>query len=471
MPINAVLLTCLGHTGKTGEAAQVLEEVLEQFPQFTTQTVTKIFPFRHQDDMDVWVEGLRKVGAPEANEQEEGIQPLPDKPSIAVLPFDNMSGDPEQEYFSDGMAEDLITDLSKISGLFVIARNSSFAFKEQTVDVKDIAGKLGVEHILEGSVRKMGDKLRVNVQLIDAASGGHLWAERYDGDMEDIFDFQDAIREQIVSALQVNLTPTDKTLTERKPTDSVQAYDLFLRGRSNLHIFAPESVREAIASLEKSIEIDPNFADAYSRLAFCLFTGWVHVWSGFDNGLERATELAEKAVELDRTSADAFMARGWFQAYLLRYDQSVENFEKATALAPNNAEVCALFGAVLNRLGNPNKGLEMLEKAFSLEVFAPPNWEMYAGCSYLLLRRYDEALTRISRAIERAPKFIPSYPHLAWAYVELNRLDDAREAIKTFLEIVPQFTVKKTLARWSYQTEQNPNRFLDALRKAGVPEG
>ncbi len=145
-----------------------------------------------------------------------------------MLPFDNLSGDPEQEYFSDGMAEDLITDISKISGLFVVARNSSFAFKGQAIDVKEIAAKLGVKHILEGSVRKMGAKLRVNAQLIDVASGGHIWAERYDGDMADIFEFQDNIRAQIVSALRVSLTPTDKALTERKPTDSVEAYDLFL---------------------------------------------------------------------------------------------------------------------------------------------------------------------------------------------------------------------------------------------------
>jgi TolB-like protein len=159
----------------------------------------------------------------------------PDKPSIAVLPFENLSGDPEQEYFSDGMAEDLITDISKISGLFVIARNSSFAFKGPAVDIKEIATKLGVGHILEGSVRKMGPKLRVNVQMIDAQSGGHIWAERYDGDLADIFEFQDDIREQIVSALRLRLTASDRALTERKQTDSVAAYDLFLKGRSNFH--------------------------------------------------------------------------------------------------------------------------------------------------------------------------------------------------------------------------------------------
>jgi adenylate cyclase len=180
--------------------------------------------------------------------------PPHDKPSIAVLPFDNLSDDPQQEYFSDGMSEDLITDISNISGLFVIARNSSFAFKGQAIDMKEVAAKLGVKHILEGSVRKMGTKLRVNAQLIDAASGGHIWAQRYDGDMAEIFEFQDNIREQIVSALQVSLTPTDRALAAHKPTDSVEAYDLFLRGRAAYYRYTSEDLLEGTKCLEEAIK-------------------------------------------------------------------------------------------------------------------------------------------------------------------------------------------------------------------------
>ncbi len=281
----------------------------------------------------------------------------PDKPSIAVLPFDNMSGDPEQEYFSDGMAEDLITDISKISGLFVIARNSSFAFKGQAIDVKEIAGKLGVKHILEGSVRKMGAKLRVNAQLIDAASGGHVWAERYDGDMADIFEFQDSIREQIVAALQVSLTPTDKALTERKPTDSVEAYDLFLKGRASYYRYTPENLLEARKCLEKAIEIDPNFADAYGYLSYCHFFGWSQMSADFDDNLDRANELAEKGVALDNASAIALTRLGWIQTFLRRYDQAIANLEKAVELAPNNGDVNATFGQASNYWGNPERGV------------------------------------------------------------------------------------------------------------------
>ena len=397
--------------------------------------------------------------------------PARDKPSIAVLPFDNMSGDPEQEYFSDGMSEDLITDISNISGLFVIARNSSFAFKGQAIDVKEVAAKLGVKHILEGSVRKMGTKLRINAQLIDAATGGHIWAQRFDGDMEDIFEFQDAIREQIVSALQVSLTPTDKKLTERKPTDSAAAYDLFLKGRASYHRYTPEDLNEAINCLEEAIEIDPNFADAYGYLSYCHIWGWAVMLPGFDDPLERANELAEKGVALDGASAIALSRLSWIQIFLRRHDQAIANLEKAIALAPNNADVNATFGQVLNYCGNPERALKMMEKAFSIEMFVPPNWEYQVGCSHLLLRRYDEALVRFNRAIERAPKFAPAYLHLAWACVELDRLDDANDAIKAVLEIVPQYTLIEVARIFPYRIDEDRNRYLDNLRKAGLPEG
>jgi adenylate cyclase len=396
---------------------------------------------------------------------------LPDKPSIAVLPFDNLSDDPQQEYFSDGMAEDLITDISSISGLFVIARNSSFAFKGQAIDVIEVAAKLGVKHILEGSVRKMGTKLRVNAQLIDAASGGHIWAQRYDGDMEDIFEFQDNIREQIVAALRVSLTLTDKAFAERKPTNSFEAYDLFLKGRSNFYHFTPEHLLEAIKCLEEAIEIDPNFGDAYGFLSFCHWYGWIDMWPGFDDTLDRAHELAERGVALDGTSAIALTRLGWVQTWMRRYDQAVTNSEKAIALAPNNAEVYANYGDVLNYWGNPERGLEMVEKAFSLDTFHPPNWEMYAGISHLLMRHYDKAVARFSRSIEQSPIYVHSHECLAWAYVELDRLDDARDSIKTVLEIKPNFTVQEAARIMPYRRDEDRNRALDALRKAGLPEG
>jgi adenylate cyclase len=273
----------------------------------------------------------------DTDEDRKRRRPLPDKPSIAVLPFDNLSGDPEQEYFSDGMAEDIITDISKISGVFVTARSSSFAFKGQSIDVKEVAAKLGVKHILEGSVRKMGAKLRINAQLIDAASGGHIWAERYDGDIEDIFEFQDNIREQIVAALQVSLTPTDKALTKRRQTDSVEAYDLFQKGRASFYRYTREDFLEAIRRFEEAIEIDPNFADAYGYMSLCHnLYGWAVMGPEYDENLDRANELAERGIALDSTSAFALARLGWIQMFLRRYDPAIANLEKAIAMAPNN---------------------------------------------------------------------------------------------------------------------------------------
>ncbi len=395
----------------------------------------------------------------------------PDKPSIAVLPFDNLSGDSEQEYFSDGMAEDLITDISKISGLFVVARNSSFAFKGQSAGVSAVADRLGVKHILEGSVRKMGDKLRVNVQLVDAASGGHIWAERYDGEMEDIFQFQDDIRVQIVAALQVSLTPADKALTKHKPTDSVEAYDHFLKGRANLYRFTLENVLEAKKSLETALELDANFADAYGFLSYCHFAGWILKLPGFDDTLNLANELAEKGVSLDGNSAIAVARLAWIQGWMRRFDQAIANFEKAISLAPHRADVYADFGQILNYWGDPERALELSEKVFSLDTFAPPLWEFYAGHSHFLMHQYDQALPKMTAMVERVPRFITGYAYLACLYVETDRLDDARDAIERLLEISPGYTLNDMDRIHPYRADDVRARFLDDLRWAGLPEG
>jgi len=321
------------------------------------------------------------------------------------------------------------------------------------------------------SVRKAGGKVRINAQLIDAHSGGHIWAERYDGDLEDIFSLQDNITAQIVSALQVSLTLTDKALAERKQTDSVAAYDLFLRGRASYYRYTPEDLLEAKQCFEAAIEIDPNFADAYAYLSYCYFLGWAQMWPEFDDNLDRANELAERGVALDDTSAVALARLGWVQAFLRRYDPALANLEKAIVLAPNNADVIATFGQVLNFWGNPERALQMMEKAFRIDTFAPPNWEYQVGLSRLLLRQYDEALAGFSRAIERAPKFIPAHLMLASVYMELDRLDDARGAVKTILEIAPQYTVKWLTKMVPYRIDEDRNQFLDNLRKAGLPEG
>ncbi len=251
----------------------------------------------------------------------------------------------------------------------------------------------------------------------------------------------------------------------------MEAYNLFLKGRANFYLNTHEDLLEAMKCFEAAIEIDPNFADAYGYLSYCHINAGVYMWPGFEYNLDRANELAEKGVALDGTSAIAVMRLGWIQTWLRRYDQAIANFEKATALAPNNTEVCATFGQVLNWLGNPEKGLEMIEKAFRLETFAPAGWEFYAGLSHWVLRQYDQALTRFNRVVERAPKFGGAHTFLACTYVELDRLDDARDAIKTALETTYQYTVNEAARILPWRIDEVRNRFLDSLRKAGLPEG
>ena len=412
-------------------------------------------------------------GGTAAAQTENATVPTPqhsDKPSIAVLPFDNMSNDPEQEYFSDGLVEDLTTDISKISGLFVIARNSSFAFKGQAIDIKEIAQKLGVKHVVEGSVRKMGSRLRINAQLIDAATGGHIWAERYDGDVENIFEFQDDIRDQIVSALQVNLTPTDKALAVRKPTDSAEAYDLFLKGRASYYRYTPDNMLEAKNYFEKAIEVDPNYAVAYSYLSYALLSGWAFLFPGFDDVFDRAKELAEKGVALDGMSPLTNMRLGWLQVWTGLHDQAEVNFEKAVELAPDNAEILATYAQVLNWCGQPERSLQMMDKVFSIDTFAPPSWEFHVGSSYFLMGQYDKALNRLKLAVERAPSFIPAYEILTCLYVELGQLEEARDAVKTILDISPKFTISHAAAVMCHKSEEHRHRFVDGFREAGLPE-
>lgn len=389
-------------------------------------------------------------------------------PSVAVLPFDNLSHDPEQEYLADGLAEDLITDLSKISGLSVIARNSAFAFKGQTIDIRRVAEALNVRHVLMGSVRKAGGRVRINAQLVDAASGGHIWAERYDGDLEDIFSLQDTIAGQIVSALQVSLTPGDKALAESKPTGSVEAYDLFLKGRARYYRYTPEDLREAVTCLEEAIAIDPNLAEAYGYLSYCYFTGQSLRWPGYDDGLDRAIELAEQGVALDGTSAIALARLAFIQTFLRRYDEATANAEKALALAPNNADVNATCAQILNFWGDPERGRCLQEKAHSMEIFPPPNWEFHMGVSQFLLQDYDHAIASFSRAV---PRFPLAYSVLACAYLESNRLDDANVAIKKLLEYLPQHTVMWIDQKLPFRLHDLRARILDGLRKAGMPEG
>ena len=400
----------------------------------------------------------------------EAPRPISDKPSIAVLPFANLGVDPEQEYFADGITEDLITDLSKVSGLFVIARNSSFAFKGKTLDSRDVARRLGVRHVLEGSVRRAGDKIRINAQLVEAKTGDQLWAERYDGEFADIFSLQDDITARIVSSLELHLTSSKLDGGIRQPTRNPEAYDLCLKGRSEYYLYAPDHMAKAKGFFEQAIAKDPDYAEAYAYLSYCRTAAYVFAWPGSDENLDIAVALAEKSVALDDNSAVAHARLGWVLGYLDRFDDAVANFDRAVAIDPRNAEAFFAYGETMNRRGDPERALPLLEMAFSIDTFVPPSWEFAKGHSFVLMQRYDAALSQILPVIERVPRFLPARVQLARAYAETDRIADAEDMVQSILKIAPKYGVGSASRMFPYPNENDRHRFLDALRKAGLPE-
>jgi adenylate cyclase len=368
------------------------------------------------------------------------------------------------------MTEDLITDLSKISGLFVIARNSSFVFKGQSVDVIEVGRKLGVKRIIEGSVRRAGNRVRINAQLIDAATGGHLWAERYDGDLENIFALQDEITAKIVAALEVTLSATDKARVERKPTTSIEAYDLYLKGRERYFQYSGAAMAEAFGFLERAIELDPAFADAHAYLSACHMAAHIFRWSSVDGDLERALTSAEKAVALDPDSAIAHTRLGWVLTWQRRYDDAERNFDRAAALAPELAEVFSYQAVHYIRAGDPERALRLTTKAQRLDPFAP-QVDYHMGMEYLFLGRFEEAVAKLEIARDRTPKQSAVRLNLACAYVEMDRLDDAAREIRELFEISPDYTVALVDQVFPFRIDTVRERFIENLRKAGLREG
>jgi adenylate cyclase len=381
-----------------------------------------------------------------------------------------MSGDTEQEYFSDGMAEDLITDLSKISNLYVAARNSSFSYKGQMRDVREVAEGLGVSFILEGSVRKMGQRLRINAQLISAADGGHLWAERYDGAMDEIFEFQDRIRGEIIAALKLRLSAFDSERSRRRRTNSVEAYDLFLKGRASYFQYTLESHVAAMEFLEQAIRIDPQFAEAHGNLSYSILTSRLFMWFERGDELERSIALAETGASLDPKSAIVWTRLAWAHGWAGNFDKAVEFYEEALALEPDNAEVHAYYGETLNFTEQAEKSVELLHRALEIEKLSPPSWDFMLGHAHYELGQNDQAVPRFLRCIDRAPMFPAARLYLACTYVELGRLDEAAEQIQTLRDFEPRYTMDAVRERYKYSDQTNGSRFLENLCKAGLPE-
>jgi TolB-like protein/class 3 adenylate cyclase len=396
---------------------------------------------------------------------------LPDKPSIAVLPFANMSGDPEQEYFSDGISEDIITDLSKIADLFVIARNSSFSYKGQSINIPSVAGELGVRYILEGSVRRGGDRVRVNAQLIDAASGGHLWAERYDGDLTDIFAMQDEVTANIVQALAVTLRADEERRVGQKGTDNLAAYELMLRGREFFLRTNYEGTQLAKEVLEQAIELDSGFGLAYAYLSHNHNMDYVNGWSEDPQAsLRRAHELAKRGVELMPDDAHVHVALAGTLVWLRRHDEAIAEAERALELDPNYAHGQFELGRCLLHAGRAAEALKPFDQAVRLDPHHADQFLHFMAQANFQLGRYDAAIDLLRRRIIRHPQSDSSRMFLASCLGHLNRYDEARVVWDEIKVINPDFSLEQRRGVLPYKNPENFEQIVDGLRQAGLPE-
>ncbi len=415
---------------------------------------------------------LDRVAAPVS--RPAGALPLPEKPSIAVLPFQNMSGDPAQEYFADGVVEEIITALSRFRGLFVIARNSSFVYKGRAADVKQVGRELGVRYVLEGSVRKAGSKVRITGQLIDAATGAHLWADRFDGDVEDIFDLQDHVTASVVGAIAPKLEEAEIERTRRKPTESLDAYDNFLRGMAGIHKWSVEGNDEALAHFCRAIELDPNYAAAYGLAARAYVQrnsgGWV---KNREQEFAESIRLARRAAELGRHDAVALCTAGFALCDLA---DAVEDgdalIERALQLNPNLAWAWLFSGWAKVSLGQPDAAIERVTRAMRLSPQDPQAFSMQAarGCAHLMAGRYVEALSWTDMTMREHPNFVLPICTAAASAALGGQLDRARKTMARLRELAPALRVSNADAVLVLRRPEDFTRWTDGLRQAGLPE-
>ena len=411
----------------------------------------------------------------EVASKEKMIFPLPDKPSIAVLPFVNMSKDPDQEYFSDGMTEDLITDLSKISGLLVIARNSTFTYKGKPVKIKQVAEELGVRYVLEGSVRRAGDEIRINAQLIDALSGHHLWAERYDGTMGKIFALQDQITQKIVSALAVKLTGTEKELVAQKGTRNVAAYDAFLRGYGHYLRFTPEDSAKAVASFKKAIELDPNYGRAYAALSAAYYDATMA--SALLNGLEVTWEeaVARSIQYMQKAPRDPITHYVKSRMYVLRrqHQEAVSEMERALALDSNDPACHLHMGYALSMAGRPKDGVEILKRGMRLDPHSPSRYLANLAVAYFCMGELEEAVGLFEKAMRLNPESAPTWARwIASFYGLLERDQEARAALETNKKVWGNrpFSLRIFMYYRPFKDRAVADRYAEGLLKAGLSE-
>ena len=449
--------------GREEDANKAVVEILKRKPKASIERYAKSKFFAYKDPAEIKraLESLRKAGLPESPPL-----PLPNKPSIAVLPFDNLSGDTKQEYLADGISESIISALSKISKMFVIARNSTFTYKGKPVNIKQVSRELGVRYVLEGSVQKAGDRLRVTAQLIDATTGNHLWSERYDRELKDIFALQDDITKKIITALQVKLTEGEQARTASKGTDNLDAYLKCLQAWETMRHFNRESNALAKKLAEEVIALDPEYPLAYRILsATHLMDIWLGMSKSPNQSLTKAIELLQKAIALDDTYAEAYADLGFLLSMKEQHDKAVATAERGVALNPSAADAHMKLGHTLRFAGRYEESIPEYKTAIRLNPIPPNNYMFGLGKSYAMTGQYEEAIKWGKKAVLQKPNNFLANIILTEIYSLSGKYEEARAQAAEVLRIQPKFSLEK----WAKRAKgPDKEKVIDALRKAGL---
>ena len=397
--------------------------------------------------------------------------PLPDKPSIAVLPFPNMSGDPEQGYFADGIAEDIITGLSRLRWLFVIARNSSFTYKGRNVDVRQVGRELGVRYVLEGSVRKGGNRIRITGQLVEAETGNHLWAERYDRALDDVFAIQDEITESVIGCIQPELYAAEHDRLKRKPPQSLDAWESFVRGMFLYSQHSDASTKEALHMLDRAVELDRSYAQAHGLRAVCLAWRAIQGWENRDTAFAEAAEGADRAVACDPQEPWAYLAHGFIAVAKRRDSETVGAFGRAIDASPNFAYAHGLLGCAHALGGRSDQAIECIDRGVRLsprDIFGD-EYQLYYAFAHFQAGRYAEAASAAHLAIQQRPGHPVLYIMAAASYGLAGETDKARRAITQLTDLVPNISAADLEESFLYCQREDRSRLAMSLRAGGLP--
>jgi TolB-like protein/Flp pilus assembly protein TadD len=417
------------------------------------------------------------AGAAVADNPVEPAKPvltLPDKPSIAILPFTNLSSDPEQEYFADGVVEDIITGLSRSKSLFVIARNSSFTYKGKAVDIKQVGRELGVRYVLEGSVRKAGNRVRITGQLVDAATGNHIWADRYDSTLEDIFDLQDRVTMSVIGAIAPRLERAEIARAQHKPTESLQAYDYYLRALASIYRFTREANIEALKLTQTANNLDPDFAAPFALGALCFAQGWRFGWSnGGAEDVSEARRLARRAIELDKDDPTVLASAGCaLGLYVGEVEEGAALLARAISLDPNLAAARIWNGYVQLFLGDRDAAIEQFQVGLRMSPLDPRIFLAQNGMAFahFLAGRYEDGSSWSKIAVQQNPDYVAAHRTLMACHAMAGRVEEARQAWAVARQIDPAQRIATVLNRWHFRRPQDYQRLAEACRIAGMPE-